>query len=363
MVAALARRAPPGRAAEWDPVGLQLGDPAAPAKLVGLCHEVTAEVVAAVEADRVDLLVAYHPLLFRPTRSLVAGPGAEGRAWRLARRDVALAVVHTGFDVAPGGAADALAAALELLEPRGFAPLFGAESLKVITFLPADDAERVLDAVVAAGAGRIGDYTHCSWRTGGLGTFHAGAETDPAVGRAGEMNRESEVRLEFVAPVACEAAVVAALCAAHPYEEPAYDVIRRRPEAGMLGRIGAVEPGTTLGELCERVVATLGAGALRVAGDPGRELEQVAVLPGSGADHLPGAAQAGADAVVTGDVGHHAARDATDRGLAVIDAGHAPTERPGLRALLAGLAADGIAVKNLLDLDADPWEKRPRKIS
>lgn len=121
IVAEMASRTRPERAADWDPVGLQLGDPAARAVTVAVCHEVTEAVVAELEKSPVDLLVSYHPLLFAPTRRIVAGRSAEARAFRLIRTGTALLVAHTDFDAAPGGAADALASALDLfsVEPFG----------------------------------------------------------------------------------------------------------------------------------------------------------------------------------------------------------------------------------------------------
>jgi putative NIF3 family GTP cyclohydrolase 1 type 2 len=175
------------------------------------------------------------------------------------------------------------------------------------------------------------------------------------VGRHGELNREPEVRLEFTAPVQRETQVVAALVAAHPYEEPAFDVYRRRAEAGMLGRIGRVEPGTVLGDMVRRVRDALGEPPLRVAGALERPVESVAVLPGSGSDFLHQAAAAGADLAITGDIAHHRAREALDRGLMLLDPGHAATERPGLERLFTALAAEGLAVRSLLELDPDPW--------
>jgi dinuclear metal center YbgI/SA1388 family protein len=353
VLTALGERAPWATAGGFDPVGLQLGDPAGAVGSVALCHEVTPAVVAAVEAQPVELLVAYHPLLFRPTARLVAGPGAAGRAHRLIRAGVALAVVHTNFDVARGGAADALAEALGLEDARGFAPLHGPDSVKVATFLPADAADRVLAAVAQAGAATIGNYTHCAFRVDGVGTFFAGEATSPAVGARGALNREPEVRIEFVAPRAREDAVLAALVAAHPYEEPAYDVFDRRGEARMLGRVGRF--GGSLGDLVDRVRSALRVAHPRVAGDPGRTLERVAVLPGAGKDWIGAAAQAGAAAFVTGDIPHHPAREAIEAGLALVDPGHAASERPGLARLLEWIRALGLRTRNLLELDPDPW--------
>jgi dinuclear metal center YbgI/SA1388 family protein len=355
LLDALARRAPVEKAAAWDPVGLQLGDPGAPVRAIAVCHEVTEAVLGSLEEDRVDLLVTYHPLLFRPVRNLVAGSGAGGRAFRLIRADVALACAHTNFDVAPGGAADALAESLGLRELEGFGPLYGTETEKVVTFVPEGDADRVLDAVVAAGAGTIGNYTHCSFRAAGTGTFYAAEGTDPVVGTRGELNREPEVRMEFVTPRARLEEVLSALVTAHPYEEPAYDVYARRGDAGLVGRIGAVERDLTLGALVGELADALGPAVVRFAGDPTQSVRRVAVVPGAGADFLALAAARGADAMVTGDVSHHRAREALDRGMAVVDPGHAATERPGVRRLLEFVEGLGVPCRSLLDLDPDPW--------
>lgn len=355
ILAALAARAPFEHAAEWDPVGLVLGDPSVQARKLAVCHEVTEAVVAALESDPVDLLVAYHPLLFQPANRLVAGATPEGRALRLVRAGIALGVVHTSFDVAPGGTADALADALQLADVEGFGPLYGAPARKLVTFVPSAAADAVLDAAAAAGAARIGNYTHCSFRCEGTGTFFAGEGTAPRAGKRGQLSREPEVRLEFLVPPAREAELVRALLRAHPYEEPAFDLFDRRGEARPAGRVGRVEGEVSLAEFADRVAAALPGPAARVAGDPARRVQRVAVLPGSGEDFADAARLAGADVLVTGDLRHHAVRRALDSGLALIDAGHAATERPGVERLLALVAAQGIETVGLLDLACDPW--------
>jgi dinuclear metal center YbgI/SA1388 family protein len=356
ILAAIARRAPFDRAAPWDPVGLVLGDPSAPARTLAVCHEATERVVAELEHEPVDLLVTYHPLVFDATQRWIAGKTPAGRALRLARAGVAVAVVHTNFDVAPGGAADALADVLGLAEIAGFGPIDGAPGRKLVTFVPSSAADAVLEAVAAAGAGRIGNYSHCSFRAEGTGTFLAREGAAPAAGRRGELSREPEVRLEFVVPPAREAEVVRALLRAHPYEEPAFDLFERRGESHLAGRLGLLEPELTLAQLAERVAEALaGAPPLRVAGDRDLRVSRVAVVPGSGEDLLCAARQAGGDVLVTGDLRHHAVRSALDSGLAVIDPGHAATERPGVERLLALVGAEGAPTRGLLDLDPDPW--------
>lgn len=354
LLDALDRRAPFARAASWDPVGLQLGDPRREAARIGVCHEVTDAVLRALDERPVDLLVSYHPLIFEATRRWVAGEGAPGRALALAERRIALVVCHTNFDVAVGGAADALAESMGLEGARPFFPLEAEPAFKVVTFVPAEAADRLLDAVARAGAARIGNYTHCSFRSEGLGSFLAREGTDPVVGLPGALNLESEVRLEF--PVAAEtlAAVIGALVEAHPYEEPAYDIYPRRPEAGFAGRIGLLSGGLRLRELAGEVERVLGR-VPRMCGDLERPLAAMAVVPGAGADAIGETAALGAEVLLTGDVSHHRARAALDRGLALLDPGHTATERPGVLRLLAFTATLGPEVASFLDLDPDPW--------
>lgn len=117
---AIAERTDTDGTPDWDPVGLQLGDPDRDVTSLGVCHEVTEDVVAVVEANPVDLLVTYHPLLFTPTNRVVAGRSAGARSYRLIRANVALLVTHTDFDAAPGGASDALAAFFDLRGVESF---------------------------------------------------------------------------------------------------------------------------------------------------------------------------------------------------------------------------------------------------
>ncbi len=195
----------------------------------------------------------------------------------------------------------------------------------------------------AAGAGRIGNYSHCSYRVEGTGTFLPRPGSSPVVGTGGEFNTEPETRLEMVAPAAAREAVVQALIAAHPYEEPAYDAYSVHSNMGLVGRVGSSSG--SLDDLARLVAARLGGEGLRVTGDPAGPVKLVAVVPGAGSGFLGAAAATGASVLVTGDVSHHRGVEARDRGLAVIDPGHLATERPGvarLYAAVAGIVPDAV---------------------
>lgn len=355
VLTGLGRSIPFDRAAEWDVTGLQLGDPAAAVRSAAVCHEVTESVVERMESAPVDLLVTYHPLLFRPTTRLVAGRHPAGRAYRLVRAGVALAVAHTAFDAARGGMADSLAAALDLTEVSGFGAVEPVGQVKIVTFVPLAAAERVASVMAAEGAGAIGNYRRCSFQVVGTGTFEPGPGAVPVVGEVGVVNHEPEVRLEMLAPARLGGHIVERLIEAHPYEEPVVDVYDLHSSLGMVGRVGAPSAGTTIGDLAELVERRLQPIGLRVAGFFRRVVERVAVLPGSGGMFVEPAHTAGADVLVTGDVSHHQAVEAGDAGMAVIDPGHAATERPGIKVLAALVAELASVDQDLSDLDPTPW--------
>lgn len=330
-----------------------------PAQEVAVCHEVTEAVVQRAIARGIDLIVTYHPLLFRPTNRLVAERSPSGRAFRLITAGVALSVAHTAFDIAGGGTADSLAAAAGLTRVRRFGPVQSAGQVKIVTFVPEDRVEEVADAMTKAGAGRIGNYSGCSYRTAGTGAFHPDAGADPVTGTAGEANREPETRIEMIAPASARDRVCAALVTTHPYEEPAFDVYEVASNLGFIGRVGDLRDPIRLDELARSLVAATGGRGTRVSGDPDAVVRTVAVIPGSGGSFVASARAAGADVLVTGDVAHHTVVQALDAGMAVVDLGHTTSERPGmasLAALVARLAEEtGSRFHDMTDIDPTPW--------
>ncbi len=354
-VARLAEAIPLAKAAAWDAVGLQVGSTTAGAEVVAVCHEVTDTVIDAATAAGVDLLVAYHPLLFRPARSFVSGGSASGRAFRLAAAGVALYVVHTAFDTAADGCADALAASLGIEDLTGFGPNWPGDSSKIVTFAPAGAAPAITAAMAQAGAGQIGNYTECSFTVGGVGSYRPLAGATPLIGDVGELSREDEVRIEMNIPSGLVDRVVAAMVASHPYEEPAHDVYAVRANSGFVGRVGNLAREQPLADLSQAASETL-AVQVRVAGELARPVRRVAVVPGAGSSLLGAAAAAGADVLVTGDVSHHRAREALGMGLAMVDAGHAATERPGMKRLYSLVSEMFNNTIDLTHMDPSPWE-------
>ena len=348
-IAALEQRYPPHAAEEWDSVGLTVGDRTAALRRVLFAVDPLPAVIEEATDWGADLLVTHHPLLLRPVHD-VSTDTWKGRAvHRLIRGGCALFTAHTNADVATDGVNDALAAALGLIDTAPLRPWPHGPTDKVVTFVPADAADKVIDAMAAAGAGTLGDYTRCAWTGPGTGTFTPQVGATPAIGTVGKTETVSEHRVEMQVPRQERDAVLAALRAAHPYEEVAVDVIEltAMPSNTGLGRVGVLPSATTLEVFARSVAAALPGtrGGVTYFGDGDRPVQRVGVCGGAGDSLLADASRAGVDAFVTADLRHHPVSEhlASD-GPALIDPGHWASEWPWLaqaaNSLVEGLKGD-----------------------
>ncbi|MHB8961388.1 MAG: Nif3-like dinuclear metal center hexameric protein [Candidatus Limnocylindrales bacterium] len=349
---------PAATAQSWDAVGLVCGDPSAPVRKVLLAVDPAEAVVDEVVAGGFDLLLTHHPLFLRGTTS-VAATTPKGRVvHRLLGAGAALHVAHTNADVADPGVSDALAELFDLRDLRSLSPSGGQALDKLVVFVPVADTGRLLDALADAGAGQIGDYERCAWSTTGTGTFRPLPGADPTVGEVGRVAEVEESRLEVVLPRTRRSRVLRAMLDAHPYEEPAYDLLELVDVPGRtgLGRVGELTAPTTLRELTDRAAAVLPATAwgVRAAGDPSQVVTTLAVSGGSGDSLLGTAARSGADAFLTADLRHHPASEAPE-GLALLDAAHWATEWPWLGDAARRLTAATNVETVVSTLVTDPW--------
>jgi dinuclear metal center YbgI/SA1388 family protein len=334
LVAHLDARIPFAWAEPWDAVGLLAGDPAAPVPGVLVSLDPTRQAVDRALEAGASVLLTHHPAFLEPPPRLVAGGGVAGLAWHAARAGVALVACHTNLDRSPEGA-DALPAALGL---KCAGPLEqGAQEVSlVVVYAPGSSTDKIRSAMSAAGAGRIGRYEECAFLAEGIGAFTPLEGASPAFGVAGQRSQSSEVRIEMICPRRRTECVLSAAREAHPYEEPVVtscDGSIGRGAARM-GRLCEAADGTTVGTLAELVSRRLGVRA-RVWGRPETPARLVAIAPGSGRSLVSDALARGADALVTGELRYHDAREALEAGLSVLEAGHDATEWPLARALAA----------------------------
>jgi len=348
LVVAMGEIAPLRLAQSWDNVGLLAGSASTTLSRLLLCIDTTDAVVSEAARIGAQAIVSYHPPIFRPIKRL-AGPETKALAAAV-RHGIAIYSPHTALDAADGGTGDAIAGLLgaTLEGPLQHDTDGAAKEVKVTVFTPPRNLASVAEAMFAEGAGRIGLYEKCSFRSPGQGTFFGTEGTDPAVGRRGRMEYLDEIRLETVCPVSKLAEVIQAMRSAHPYEEPAFDVyvLAAKPGEKGIGRMARLPKPETLGRLARRLADATAAQSVQIVGDARRRVRRVAILVGSAGrvhEEYPSSKQA--DALITGEIRHHDAIDMLRQGGAAIALGHWTSERPVLPPLRAALR------KRLPDVD------------
>lgn len=356
---------PPATADSWDAVGLAAGDPDAGVGRVLLAVDPTLEVAQEAVAWGADLLVTHHPLFLSAVHG-VAATTPKGRTLHtLTAGGCALLTAHTNADQAVGGVSEALALALGLDDLAPILPAPAAPVDKIGVHVPVEHAEAVRTALADAGAGAIGDYDSCTFTTTGEGRFRPLPGATPTIGTVGNLEVVPEVRVEAVVARSRRTAVVRALLAAHPYEEPAFDLVETADPglaATGTGRVGTVEP-TTLRAFAEHVASVLPATAhgVRVSGDPDRPVSRVALCGGAGDFLLDRLAASDADVYLTSDLRHHRAAEFREHdGPALVDVAHWAAEWTWLPVVQARLdAALGDRVETRVSTRCtDPWDFR-----
>lgn len=376
VVAGLERRYPPATAESWDSVGLVAGDPGAEVRKILFAMDPVATVVDEALEWGADLIVTHHPLLLRGVTSVAATSAKGSIIHRLISGGCALYTAHTNADSAIRGVNDALADAIGLQDLSPLIPASGADLDKHIVFVPADPPElllQIVDAMSAAGAGHIGDYSACHWYVSGTGSFRPEDGANPAIGSVGHTEQVVEHRLEMIAPARARAAVVSAMKGSHPYEEPAYDVLNlaQLPAETGLGRVGSLSEPMSLEAFARRVAGALPATeqGIRVAGDREARVQRVAVCSGSGDSLFDQVRAANVDVYVTSDLRHHPASEARETALVgpgtpyLVDTAHFASEWPWLNYGAADIESDLQAQGHEVEVRVsvrrtDPWDFR-----
>lgn len=314
---------PKGYAMEGDKIGLQIGRLNKPVEKVMIALDVLEEVVDEAIEKKVQLIIAHHPLIYRPLQKIPTDTPSGRIIEKLIKHDIAVYAAHTNLDVAKGGVNDMLADALQLNNTEVLYPTYQTTLKKLAVFVPEENAESLKQSLGDAGAGSIGNYSHCTFSSLGTGQFKPNEEANPHIGRQGKLESVPEVRIETIFPEHLEKRILSAMFKSHPYEEVAYDIyeLDNKGEALGLGKIGEIRE-MTLEEFAEHVKTTLEVDGVRVVGDLSSKVKKVAVLGGDGNKYFMSAKMKGADVYVTGDMYYHVAHDAMMMGLNIVDPGH-----------------------------------------
>lgn len=328
IIQAIEAFAPPAYQESYDNSGLQVGDMNAEVQGCLLTLDVTEEIVKEAMARGCNMIVAHHPVIFSGLKRITGRNYVERVVLMAIKNDISIYACHTNLDNMRGGVNAKIAEKLGL-ENTTILSLMKDSLRKLYTFAPAKDADKVRDALFAAGAGDIGQYKECSFNTNGTGTFRPETGADPAIGKPGGPREwVDEVKIEVLVQRDREARVLKALFENHPYEEVAYEFVslqnpNQEMGAGMLGFLR--EPMSETAFL-GHIKAKMGANCIKYTQLSGKNVQKVAICGGSGSFLLTEAIAAGADIFITSDFKYHQFFDAEGK-IVIADIGHYESEQ------------------------------------
>lgn len=329
LAAAVNEFAPEALAYDWDNVGLQIGDPDATVTRVAVGLELNEALLRFAITNNCQAIITHHPLIFKPLRAVRSDSPAGRLQFELIRNNIGLVAAHTNLDRVMHGTNGALADLLGLRDWEILDPAIIAQSYKFTVFVPRDYTPKIIEAIHRGGGGRIGAYTHCTFRSPGTGTFIPQADARPFSGAHGRMEQADEDRLEAIVPDAALAGVLAEVRQAHPYEEVAFDVfpLHDADPAHGLGLVGNLPTKTPLRQFTQQARHAVGQEFVHFAGETRWPVKRVAIITGSAGSAAHMITPKVADVIVTGELNYHTALDITARGVGVVTLGHAASER------------------------------------
>lgn len=310
----------------YDNSGLLVGNKEQEIVAVLVSLDCTEAVVEEAAAKGCGLIVAHHPIIFGGLKKLTGANYIERTVIKAIQLNIAIYAIHTNLDNWHLGVNHKIAQRIGLLQTKVLQPLTQ-KLLKLVTFVPIQQKQEVANALFAAGAGNIGNYSHCSFSLQGEGTFMANDEAKPFVGLANQLHAEPETRLEVVLPNWKKSQVISALVAAHPYEEVAYDIypLENAIQLAGSGLIGVLEKPLASNEFLQHLKLTMELEMIRFTPFE-KPIQKIAVCGGAGSFLIKAAKAAGADAFVTADVKYHEFFDA-EQSLMIADIGHFESEK------------------------------------
>ncbi len=361
IITAIERIVPLKLAQDWDNVGLLIGDPRHDVKNILLTIDVTSDVVTEAKTLRTDLIISYHPVIWDGLKK-ITGEGPTGFVYDLIRSGISVFSIHTALDAAVGGVNDGLAEIVGIVDGEPIGDYVGnpaGDNYKLVVFVPIKSVAKVSNAVFAAGAGAIGNYSHCGFGAAGAGTFLPQEGAKPAIGRKGKLEKVPEIRFETIVPAEKLNEVTAAMKNAHPYETPAFDVFKLYDTEAKfgLGRIGELARPLRTTQIIKRIKKSTGAKAIGLIGDENRLVRRAAVCAGSCGKIINSVIAAKADLYLTGELKHHQALAAQDAGLTCICMSHTVSERFILKKFAKQLQKQIKEIKiKISKKDADPFK-------
>ena len=311
----------------YDNAGLLTGDKNWTVTGILVSLDCTETVVDEAIEMKCNLIVAHHPIIFKGLKSLTGKTYVEKTIIKAIKNDIAIYAIHTNLDNVLDGVNKKMGEKLGLKNLKILAPKSNILT-KMVTFVPKNEVDKVMDAIHKAGGGNIGNYQNCSFRITGIGTFQPTAKANPHVGEAGKLEQVEEIRAEVIFPAHLEFQILNALIEAHPYEEVAYYLtpLKNKNQDVGAGMIGTLPTPMESKAFLSHVKSMMNTDCVRHTASLSRKISKVALCGGAGSFLLPIAIANGADAYISADFKYHEFFDA-DGKILIADIGHYESEQ------------------------------------
>ncbi len=320
--------APHSFAEDWDNSGFNVNLHNHDIRAIMICLDVTPEAILEAAEKGCQLMISHHPLLFRAIKQ-VDHRTYQGRCIEmLIKNNISLYCAHTSMDTAPRGINRFLANRLGLTDQEYLEETNIGHYVEVAVHVPHSHVQQVREAMSAAGAGKIGDYSECTYNISGQGTFRPANGANPYIGRTGNMETVEEMRISAICPEEKLQMVLDAVHSVHPYEEPAISaLVAKEPKAvnAGLGIVGNLTEDRSVPDVLRQIKEKLDIDSLRVAGDTAKTIKRIAVCGGAAGEMAGIARKKGAQLYLTGEIKHNFYVEEHD--MILVEAGHYDTEK------------------------------------
>ena len=325
----------------YDNSGVQFADLDESITNILISLDVTKDILDEAVENNSNTILCHHPLIFSPIKQIVKQKNPL--LYQAVTRKINLIAMHTNYDLAEGGLNDYVA---KMLGIKKIAPLqeSGEKLFKFAVYVPEKYMEKLNEAIFEAGAGQIGKYKNTSFRFAGEGTFTPQEGTHPFIGKIGERETVSEIKIETIVSERNLQSVIQAMKSIHPYEEPAYDIyeLRNKPSFG-IGLHGMIGHKVNLKEYSVLIKNKLNAKCIRLIQSNNRPVKKIALCTGGGSSLLEQAGRLGIDVFITGDISYHHALRAKEMNLNILEVEHFDTEKFFVHAIYKQLIKSGIS--------------------
>ncbi|MEN2282745.1 Nif3-like dinuclear metal center hexameric protein [Algoriphagus sp. SE2] len=326
LISRLESFAPPSYQESYDNATLITGDRSTVLTGVLCSLDCTEAVVEEAISLGANLIVAHHPIVFRGLKSFTGKNYVERTVIKAIKNDIAIFAIHTNLDHVSNGVNKRISDRLGLVNTKILQPKKQILS-KLEFFVPPSGKDKVLKAIHTAGAGKIGEYSECSFQTKGTGSFTPSQNANPAIGEKGKAESLEEIKIEVLVPNHQIGKILGELKTNHPYEEVAYYLTNIENEnqevgAGMIGELSEPLEETDFLDYMKKKMELQ---VIKHTTLLKKKIKKVAVCGGAGIFLLPDAKRAHADIFITSDVKYHEFFDAENR-LILCDIGHYESE-------------------------------------